>query len=275
MKRGRLFAFDQDADATKNSEKLFKSDIAAIDNFFIFVHANFRYLRRFLNYHGVEKVDGILADLGVSSYQIDTAERGFSTRFDGMLDMRMDRSGKMGDGRWKSEVTAEKIVNEYPVERLHKIFGMYGEIRNAKTLAEIIIKERHNKPIKTTADLKNATSSCIRKGKEHKYLAQVFQALRIEVNDELTALKEMLVQAPSVLKKGGKIAITSYHSLEDRLVKNFFKKGKFYGEADKDIYGNENVPFSPINKKPIIPSEDEVKNNNRARSAKLRIAVRL
>ena len=181
----------------------------------------------------------------------------------------------MGNGKWKSEITAEKIVNEYSVERLHKIFGMYGEIRNAKTLAEIIIKERHNKPIKTTADLKSAISSCIRKSKEHKYLAQVFQALRIEVNDELTALKEMLVQAPNVLKKGGKIAIISYHSLEDRLVKNFFKKGKFYGEADKDIYGNVNKPFNPVNKKPIIPSEDEVINNNRARSAKLRIAVRL
>jgi len=206
-----------------------------------------------------------------------------------MLDMRMDRSeyrkclpaeasaqaGKMENGKWKSKITAEKIVNEYPVERLHKIFGMYGEIRNAKTLAEIIIKERYNKPIKTTAGLKNVISSCIRKGKEHKYLAQVFQALRIEVNDELTALKEMLVQAPNVLKKEGKIAIISYHSLEDRLVKNFFKKGKFYGEADKDVYGNEKVPFSPVNKKPIIPSEDEVKNNKRARSAKLRIAIKL
>jgi 16S rRNA (cytosine1402-N4)-methyltransferase len=253
---GTLLAFDQDADAQQN---------AIDDERFVLIDQNFRYLKNFCRLHGAIPVDGILADLGVSSYQFDQAERGFSIRFDAELDMRMNQLG---------DLTAKDVVNNYTGAELHRIFGIYGEIQNAKSLAETIVTARLNAPIVTIADLKNAISARIPKGKENKYLAQVFQALRIEVNQELEALKEFLVQAADVLAVGGRLVVMSYHSLEDRLVKNFIAKGKFSGEVEKDLYGNNNKPLDAVSRGAITASAEEISNNNRARSAKLRIAVK-
>jgi len=255
-KYGRLLAFDQDADAQQN---------VIDDKRFVFIDQNFRYLKNFCRLHHAIPVDGILADLGVSSYQFDQAERGFSVRFDAELDMRMNR---------QSPLTAKEVVNSYPEAELHRIFGIYGEIQNAKSLANTIVTARLHKQIVTVADLKNVIAQRIPKGKENKYLAQVFQALRIEVNQELEALKQFLAQSAEVLESGGRLVVMSYHSLEDRLVKNYIGKGKFSGEVEKDLYGNDNKPFEAVSRGAITASEEEIKNNNRARSAKLRIAVR-
>ncbi|PWK77697.1 16S rRNA (cytosine1402-N4)-methyltransferase [Mucilaginibacter oryzae] len=253
---GRLIAFDQDADAQRN---------LIDDERFVFVDQNFRYLKNFCRLHDAMPVNGILADLGVSSHQFDEAERGFSIRFDAELDMRMNQL---------SDLTAKQVVNTYAVADLHRIFGIYGEIQNAKSLAETIATARLNAPITTIADLKNMISNRIPKGKENKYLAQVFQALRIEVNQELEALKDFLMQSAEVLAPGGRLVVMSYHSLEDRLVKNFIAKGKFSGEVEKDLYGNDNKPLDAVSRGAITASAEEIVNNNRARSAKLRIAVK-
>jgi 16S rRNA (cytosine1402-N4)-methyltransferase len=255
-KEGRLIAFDQDADAQQNIIK---------DNRFEFVDQNFRYLKNFCRLHGAIPVDGILADLGVSSYQFDQADRGFSIRFDAELDMRMNQS---------SELTAKQVVNTYAEAELHRIFGIYGEIQNAKSLARTIATARLNGPLNTIADLKNAIAGLIPRGKENKYLAQVFQALRIEVNQELEALKDFLTQTAEVLGTGGRLVVMSYHSLEDRLVKNFIAKGKFSGEVEKDFYGNDQKPLEAVSRGAITATEEEIIENNRARSAKLRIAVK-
>jgi len=254
--KGRLLAFDQDADAQKNIPK---------DDRLTFIDQNFRYLKNNCRLQGAISVDGILADLGVSSHQFDQPERGFSIRFDAELDMRMDQAGSL---------TAKEVVNTYSEEQLHRIFGIYGEIKNAKTLAHILVTQRLNRPVETVSDLKSAISKLIPKGKENKYLAQVFQALRIEVNQELEALKEFLEQAADVIRPEGRLVVMSYHSLEDRLVKNFIVRGKFYGEVEKDFFGNQIKPFENLTRKAIVASEEEVKLNNRARSAKLRIAVK-
>ncbi|OJW15037.1 16S rRNA (cytosine(1402)-N(4))-methyltransferase RsmH [Mucilaginibacter sp. 44-25] len=253
---GRLLAFDQDADAQRN-----RID----DGRFEFIDQNFRFLKNFVRLHDAMPVDGILADLGVSSHQFDEAERGFSIRFDAELDMRMNQS---------SDLSAKEVVNTYSEADLHRIFGLYGEIKNAKSLAKTIATARLNGPLNTIADLKNAISNLIPRGKENKYLAQVFQALRIEVNQELEALKDFLEQSAEVLTKGGRLVVMSYHSLEDRLVKNFIAKGKFSGEVEKDIYGNDNRPLEAVSRGAITATEEEIKQNNRARSAKLRIAVK-
>lgn len=252
--KGRLLAFDQDSDAQNNLPK---------DDRLTFIDQNFRYLKNNCRLQGAIPADGILADLGVSSHQFDQPERGFSIRFDADLDMRMDQSGSL---------TAKQVVNTYSEEQLHRIFGIYGEIKNAKTLAQTLVTQRLNKSIDTVDELKKAISKLIPKGKENKYLAQVFQALRIEVNQELEALKEFLEQTVDVLKTKGRLVVMSYHSLEDRLVKNFIAKGKFQGEVEKDFFGNQIKPFESITRKAIVASEDEIKLNNRARSAKLRIA---
>ncbi|MBS1528711.1 MAG: 16S rRNA (cytosine(1402)-N(4))-methyltransferase RsmH [Bacteroidetes bacterium] len=255
-KNGRLLAFDQDADAQQN---------IIDDDRFEFIDQNFRYLKNFCRLHNAIPVDGILADLGVSSYQFDQAERGFSIRFDAELDMRMNRADKL---------SAKEVINSYSEADLHRIFGIYGEIQNAKSLAKTIVTARLSATINTVADLKNVISGLIPRGKENKYLAQVFQALRIEVNQELEALKDFLIQSAEVLVTGGRLVVMSYHSLEDRLVKNFIAKGKFSGELEKDIYGNDQKPFDAVSRGAIAASEDEIKKNNRARSAKLRIAVK-
>lgn len=253
---GRLLAFDQDTDAQQN---------IIADDRFTFIDQNFRYIKNFSRLHGAVPVDGILADLGVSSYQFDQAERGFSIRFDAELDMRMNQAAGM---------SAKDIVNTYSETELHRIFGIYGEIQNAKSLANTIIVARLSAPIVTVADLKNVISARIPKGKENKYLAQVFQALRIEVNQELEALKDFLIQSADILVSGGRLVVMSYHSLEDRLVKNFIAKGKFSGEVEKDFFGNDQKPLEAVSRGAITASEQEIKLNNRARSAKLRIAVK-
>jgi 16S rRNA (cytosine1402-N4)-methyltransferase len=255
-KKGQLLAFDQDEDAKRNVPD---------DKRFTFVEQNFRYLKNYCRLYNAIPVDGILADLGVSSHQFDEAERGFSVRFDADLDMRMNKSG---------DLTAKKIINTYSEEELHRIFGMYGELQNAKTLAKTVVTSRLNQPIGTIAELKTAIQNLIPKGKENKYLAQVFQALRIEVNQELEALQEFLTQSAEVLASGGRLVVMSYHSLEDRLVKNFIAKGKFRGEVEKDFFGNDQKPFNAVSRGAITASDEEIKNNNRARSAKLRIAVK-
>lgn len=254
---GRLIAFDQDADARVNIPK---------DDRLAFIDQNFRYLKNNCRLQGALPVNGILADLGVSSHQFDQPERGFSTRFDGELDMRMDQEGTL---------TAKQVVNEYSEEDLHKIFGIYGEIKNAKSLARTLVTSRLNKPIKTINDLKTVIAKLIPKGKENKYLAQVFQALRIEVNQELEALQEFLEQSVDVLAVGGRLVVMSYHSLEDRLVKSFIAKGKFRGEVEKDFFGNQIKPLEAVERKAITASEEELATNNRARSAKLRVAVKI
>jgi 16S rRNA (cytosine1402-N4)-methyltransferase len=254
---GKLIAFDKDQDAKKN-----KID----DSRFILLKQDFRYIKNFLKFYKAVPVDGIIADLGVSSYQFDTPERGFSTRFDGDLDMRMDTDKKL---------TAMKIVNDYTYKKLKTIFFEFGEIKNASNLAKIIINNRNKKNIKTTSQLKTIIASCVKKGKENKYYAKVFQALRIEVNDELDALKEMLLQTIDVLNTHGRLVVISYHSLEDRLVKNFIKSGNFEGIIKKDFFGNPLIPFKKISKKPIVPKQDEISDNSRCKSAKLRIAEKI
>ena len=254
--KGRLLAFDQDADAQNNIPK---------DDRLTFIDQNFRYLKNNCRLQGAMPVDGILADLGVSSHQFDQPERGFSIRFDAELDMRMDQS---------TTLTAKEVINTYSEEDLHKIFGIYGEIKNAKTLAKTICTARLNGAINTVADLKQAIAKQTPKGKENKYLAQVFQALRIEVNQELEALREFLEQSVEVLKPGGRLVVMSYHSLEDRLVKNFIATGKFRGEVEKDFFGNPIKPLDAVTRKAVTASAEEISQNNRARSAKLRIAVK-
>ncbi|WP_149241114.1 16S rRNA (cytosine(1402)-N(4))-methyltransferase RsmH [Dyadobacter sp. 32] len=254
---GRLLVFDQDPDAAANSDAL------KADPRFTFIAANFRHLKRYLKLHKVEKVDGILADLGVSSHQINTPERGFSTRFDADLDMRMNPN---------SEKTAREVLNVRSAGELQRILGMYGEVHNAKTAAEAIFSARHNTPIETVNDLKSLLLRYAPKHRENKYFAQVFQALRIEVNDELSVLEEFLMQSPEVLNPGGRLVVMSYHSLEDRLVKNFIQKGKFDGDVEKDFFGNEIKPLKSVTRKPVEASTEEVARNSRARSAKLRIA---
>jgi len=251
---GRLIAFDQDEEAIPNRIE---------DDRFLLLNQNFRYLKNFLRLYNALPVDGIIADLGVSSHQIDSPERGFSTRFDGELDLRMDKRKKL---------TARYVVNKYTENQLKLLFSQYGEVRNASKLANTIIHFRNEKEINSTATLKEAMATCIDKRTENKYLAQVFQALRIEVNSEMDALKDLLIQAGEVLKPGGRLVVMSYHSLEDRLVKNFFKAGNFEGVVKKDFFGNPMTPFRLINRKPIVASQDELNENNRARSSKLRIA---
>lgn len=251
---GRLFAFDQDPDAQRN-----KID----DERFVLIAENFRYITRFLRFYGVKKVDGVLADLGVSSHQFDEAERGFSTRFDAELDMRMNQ---------KSELSAERIVNTYGEKELADILFLYGELRNARALAKTIVEAREENKVKTSFQLKEVLQRHLPKAKEHKMLAQIFQAFRIEVNEELDVLKEFLQQMPSLLKEEGRLSVISYHSLEDRLVKRFIQKGLFVGEPEKDFFGNIDVPLKKVGKM-IIPTSLEIKENNRARSAKLRIAT--
>lgn len=261
---GKLFAFDQDEDAEANARN---KDNPFFDNpKFQFIKANFRYLKKYLKLYKVHQVDGILADLGISSHQIDKASRGFSTRFDGELDMRMNQ---------KQDFSAKDLIAKYSEKDLHRILGIYGEIKNAKTLAQAIVAERIRNEIATTQDLKNILQRYAPRGAEFKYFAQVFQALRIEVNEEMKALEEMLVQSAEMLRVGGRLAVISYHSLEDRLVKNFIGKGKFHGEVEKDLYGNEIKPLEAVNRKPIEASEEEIKQNPRARSGKLRIAEKL
>jgi 16S rRNA (cytosine1402-N4)-methyltransferase len=251
---GRLFAFDQDEDAAGN---------VINDDRLFFVRHNFRHMRNFLRFYNVTHVDAIFADLGVSSHDFDVAERGFSYRFEGNLDMRMNRN---------ASIDAAKVVNTYSEESLSFIFRMYGEIKNAGRLAREIIGERNNQPLNTTQQLKEVASRCAPGGFENKYLAQVFQALRIEVNDEMGALKEFLSSSLELLKPGGRLVIITYHSLEDRLCKNFMKSGNFEGKIDKDFYGNLSSPFHLVNRKVIVPIKEELAKNVRARSAKLRIA---
>ncbi len=256
-KDGVLIAFDQDPDAQRN-----KID----DPRFHFVDQNFAFLKNNLRLLGFKAVDGILADLGVSSHQFNEPERGFSTRFDAALDMRMDKQGKL---------TAADVLNTYTEDQLHKIFGIYGEVKNAKSLARVIVTGRVDRPVLTLADFKAVAAPHIPKGKEHKYMAQVFQALRIEVNAEMKVLEDFLVQTADVLKTGGRLVVMSYHSLEDRPVKNYIAKGKFRGEVDKDFYGNEQKPFKAITRKAIVADELELQRNSRSRSAKLRVGERL
>lgn len=252
---GRLYAFDQDKDAVKNKFN---------DERLIFVPQNFRHLRRFLKVYDAHSIDGILADLGISSHQIDTPERGFSIRYEAILDMRMDAS---------LEKTAADILNSYSSDQLQNIFSSYGELRNSKTLAELIVKERLVAAFTTTTDFISRIDSCIR-GHRPRYLAQVFQALRMEVNQEMNSLEELMKQSSEVLSKGGRMVVLTYHSLEDRMVKNFFKAGNSSGEEVKDLFGHSEKIFTLVNKKPITATEEEIKENPRARSAKLRIAIK-
>lgn len=259
---GILLVFDQDKNARQNAEKLTEEFQARS---FTFIESNFRHLRKYLKFNGHLQVDGILADLGVSSHQFDVGERGFSTRFDGPLDMRMNR---------EQEVSAQSVVNEYAEKNLIHLLSAYGEVKNAKTLAAEIVKEREKKMITTSSHLKSIAERVAPKRRSIKYLAQVFQAIRIEVNDEMEALREFLEQTKEVIRPRGRLVVISYHSLEDRLAKSYMTKGNFKGNATKDFYGNLLRPFDPVNRKLILPSEEEIENNNRARSARLRIAER-
>lgn len=253
---GKLYAFDQDKDALEN-----KIDDAR----FTLINENFRYIRRFLRFYGVKQVDGILADFGVSSHQFDVAERGFSTRFDAPLDMRMNQSGK---------ISAFEIINEYEEDQLKAIFYQYGELRQAPAMARVIVSERKNIEIKTTDELKRVLKPFLIRKKEHKILAQIYQAIRIEVNQEIQVLKELLLQTPELLKPKGRLSFISYHSLEDRLVKRFIRNGLFDGEPERDMFGNFEVPLKKVGGL-IVPSAVEIAENNRARSAKLRIAEKI
>ncbi|MEZ4961558.1 MAG: 16S rRNA (cytosine(1402)-N(4))-methyltransferase RsmH [Saprospiraceae bacterium] len=253
---GRLYAFDQDDDSLQN---------LIDDGRFVFNHHNFRYLQRFLRLHGVKQVDGILADLGVSSHQLDEAERGFSFRFDADLDMRMNRD---------DDKTAADILNSYPAEELQRVLGEYGEVRNARSLAQKIVQEREHRPVKTIGDFLNLVEPLVR-GQKNRYLAQVFQALRIEVNDEMGALQEFLEASLEVLRPGGTLVVIAYHSIEDRMVKNFLKTGNIHGEVVKDFFGNIERPFDLTIKGVLTPSEEEMAKNPRSRSAKLRAGKKL
>ena len=253
-KDSRLFSFDQDEDAEQNIVN---------DNRFQFVRSNFRYLHNFLRYYDVEEIDGLLADLGVSSHHFDDSERGFSFRFDGNLDMRMNK---------RSGMTAADIVNTYDEERLADLFYLYGELKNSRKLASVLVKARAKKEFVTISDFLEIVKPLYGREREKKELAKVFQALRIEVNQEMEALKEMLYAAANALKPGGRLVVITYHSLEDRMVKNIMKTGNIEGKAEKDFYGNIQSPFRLVNNKVIIPSDDEINTNPRSRSAKLRIA---
>jgi 16S rRNA (cytosine1402-N4)-methyltransferase len=253
LEGGKLVGFDQDPDAANNVPD---------NDQFLFVNQNFRHLQRYLRFYGIQEVDGVLADLGVSSHQFDTAGRGFTFREDAELDMRMNQSGKL---------TAQVVVNEYEHGDLARVLRLYGELKNAGRIAGMIIQHR---PLKTTGDLRHLMEDKLPQKLWHKQLAQLFQALRIEVNDEMTALATLLKSSAEVIKPGGRLVVISYHSLEDRLVKNYIKEGKLEGEAERDLYGNKLVPFTPLTRKPVSPAMDEIERNNRARSAKLRIAQR-
>jgi 16S rRNA (cytosine1402-N4)-methyltransferase len=253
-KKGKLFAFDQDPDALAN---------VIDDERFVLIPENFRFISRFLRFHRIKKVDGILADLGVSSHQFDEAERGFSTRFEGDLDMRMNQ---------KSKISAKEVINNYSEEKLADLLFMYGEIRNSRNVAKTIVQEREVQKIETSFQLKEVLKKYLPNALEHKILAQIFQAIRIEVNEELEVLKEFLLQTPHLLKDEGRLSVISYHSLEDRLVKRFIHTGLFKGEPEKDAFGRSDEPLKRVGKL-IIPTPEEIKINNRARSAKLRIAT--
>ncbi len=253
---GKLFAFDQDEDALAN---------ALEDERFTLINENFRFIKRFLRFYGVKGVDGILADLGVSSHQFDVAERGFSTRFDAELDMRMSQ---------KNDLNAYRVVNEYDDANLRRVFLDYGELKNAPALSRTIIEAREVQPIKTTDELKEVLARYLPERVRNKILAQIYQAIRIEVNQEMDVLKEFLEQSLEILNPGGRLSVISYHSLEDRLVKRFVKNGMFEGEPERDFFGNFSVPFKTVGKL-IVPNNEEIKLNNRARSAKLRIAEKI
>ncbi len=252
--KGKLVAFDQDSDAIRNKIQ---------DDRFILIEENFRYITRFLKFYGITKVDGILADLGVSSHQFDDASRGFSLRFDGELDMRMNQNSKL---------SAKEILNGYSEEELANILFLYGELRNSKAIAKTIVASRKQQSIETSFQFRGLLNRYLPKGKEHKILAQIYQAIRIEVNEELDVLKEFLNQIPSLLKPEGRLSVISYHSLEDRLVKRFIRTGLFSGEPEKDFFGNTKVPLVKVGKL-IVPTQQEIKGNNRARSGKLRVAT--
>lgn len=252
--KGKLFAFDQDPDALEN---------LIDDARFVLIPENFRFISRFLRFHRIKKVDGVLADLGVSSHQFDEAERGFSIRFDGDLDMRMNQ---------KSKVSAKEIINNYSEEKLAEILFLYGELRNSRNIAKTIVEQRDVAKIETSFQLKEVLQKYLPNAKEHKILAQIFQAIRIEVNEELDVLREFLEQIPNLLTANGRLSVIAYHSLEDRLVKRFIRTGMFRGELEKDTFGNSNEPLQKVGKL-IVPSTEEIKGNNRARSAKLRIAT--
>ena len=253
---GKLYAFDQDKDALVN---------AIEDDRFVLINENFRYIKRFLRFYGVKEVDGVLADFGVSSHQFDVAERGFSTRFEAKLDMRMNQDGK---------ISAFEVVNEYDEEQLRSVLLEYGELRQAPAMARVIVSERKVASIETSEQLKKVLKQFLNHRKENKVLAQIYQAIRIEVNQEIEVLKELLLQMPEVLKVGGRLSFISYHSLEDRLVKRFIRNGLFEGEPERDMFGNFEVPLKKIGGL-IVPSQEEIKVNNRARSAKLRVAEKI
>ena len=253
--RGRLLAFDQDPQAQQN---------AIDDERFTLIPQNFRHIKRFLRFYGVKQVDGVLADFGVSSYQFDTAERGFSTRLEGALDMRMNP---------EAPLSAYEVVNTYEEEALSTLFFRYGELSQSRQIARTIVQQRSTRPIATTGELKQVVQRFLPKGKENKVLAQLYQAIRIEVNGELVALEELLLQLPEIVRPGGRIALISYHSLEDRLVKRFIRDGQFSGEPQKDFYGNLLTPFQKVGKA-IVATQEEIAQNNRARSAVLRVAER-
>ena len=253
--RGRLLAFDQDPQAQQN---------AIDDERFTLIPQNFRHIKRFLRFYGVKQVDGVLADFGVSSYQFDTAERGFSTRLEGALDMRMNP---------EAPLSAYEVVNTYEEEALSTLFFRYGELSQSRQIARTIVQQRSTKPIATTGELKQVVQRFLPKGKENKVLAQLYQAIRIDVNGELAALEELLLQLPEIVRPGGRIALISYHSLEDRLVKRFIRDGQFSGEPQKDFYGNLLTPFQKVGKA-IVATQEEIAQNNRARSAVLRVAER-
>ena len=254
---GRLLAFDRDADAAANAPQ---------DPRFTLIHNNFRFIHNYALIEAPEGLDGILADLGVSSHQFDTAQRGFSFRFDGPLDMRMNVQGAK---------TAADIVNSYTQEELERILKIYGEVDNARKLAQLIVAARAKAPIHSTGDLGNAVAGALPSFAEHKYLAKVYQALRIEVNDEMRSLEKFLTGASKSLRKGGRLVVITYHSLEDRMVKNFIRSGRTDGADEKDVYGRSSAPLRPVGRKPILPEESEISENTRARSAKLRIAEKI
>ncbi|MEX0987907.1 MAG: 16S rRNA (cytosine(1402)-N(4))-methyltransferase RsmH [Bacteroidales bacterium] len=256
-KKGRLFAFDQDPDAAQNISK---------DKRLVFIKANFRYMRNFLRYYEVPQVDGILADLGISSYQIDQPERGFSFRSESRLDMRMDPN---------SRKTAVEVLNDYPEDDLFRIFRRYGELKNTGRVVRAIIEARVIKPVTTTTELETILEDLVPQQTRSKFMARVFQAIRIEVNEEIDALREMLVQTSDYMGNGGRLVVITYHSLEDRLVKNYMRSGNLEGEVKKDFYGNPETSWMVVNRKVIVPGEKEISENSRARSAKLRIAEKL